>query len=84
MKAVKAIAAILVAVIGLLISSCGLLLLGFSFGGEGMGSSLPIAVPLVIVGGVLIWGGVALGRSLSKSAKGATAAPHPDDIPPAT
>lgn len=83
MKALKAIAAILVALIGLLLSSCGLLLLGFSFGGQSMASSVPIAVPLVIGGGLLVWAGLALGRSLSKSTKEATAAPHPDDIPPA-
>ena len=76
MTVLKAIAAIVLCVIGLLLSSCGLLLLGFS-------AKDPVAVPFVIVGGLLLLGAVALIRSLIKSAKGATAAPHPDDIPPA-
>jgi hypothetical protein len=60
----------------LLLSSCGLLFLGFS-------PKDPIAVRFLIVGGLLLLGAVALIWSLIKSAKGTTAAPHPDDIPPA-
>ena len=79
MRVVAAVAAIILGVIGLLISSCGLLFLG----AVGDGGMWPIAMICVISGGLLIWGAIALWRSLRKSAPAATAGSRPDDAPPA-
>ena len=74
---VKAIGSIIIGAIGLLLSTCGLVFVGHSLTGNGGGGGvLPIAVPSVIVGGLLLWGAVALWRSWRRSRKAAAAGPQ--------
>jgi hypothetical protein len=78
----KAIVSIILGTIGLLISSCGLLVLENSFkGGRGGGIWL-IALPCVIVGGLLLWAAVALWQSWRKSRAASKAEPSPHDVTP--
>jgi hypothetical protein len=83
---VKAIVAIIIGVMGLLISSCGLMVIGLSFRGSGNNAVgiWTIAVPFVIAGGLLLWGAVALWSSWRKSTKAGTAGPPPGNTPPST
>jgi len=76
---VKAILSIIVGAIGLLISSCGLL---FLVGGGTGGGYWPVAVPFVIIGGLMLWGAVALWRSWRKAIKQQGAKPLPDNARP--
>jgi hypothetical protein len=57
----------------LLMSTCGLVFVG---------SAAPIAVPFILVGAGMIWGGVALYRSWRESKAATTPPVPPDNSPP--
>jgi uncharacterized membrane protein (DUF441 family) len=69
---VKAFFAIVLGVIGLLMSTCGLAFIG---------NAPPIAVPSILVGALLIWAAVALFQSW-RSKMTPTDAPKADDAAP--
>jgi hypothetical protein len=69
----KAFFAIVIGVIGLLITTCGLVFIG---------SQPPIAAPFVLLGGLLLWGAVALYQSWKKAKMAATPAQQPHDAAP--
>jgi len=79
---VKAIVAIIIGTIGLLISSCGLLVLENAFRGGRLNGIWLIALPCVVAGGLLLWAGVALWRSWRKSKMVPRAEPGADDATP--
>jgi hypothetical protein len=80
---VKAFFSIVIGVVGLLMSTCGLVFSGLSTGGSS-GGVLMISVPSIIVGGLFVWGAVALWRSWrkSKTTTTAQAAKTSDRAPP--
>ena len=63
--------AIVLGVIGLLMSTCGLLFIGLSMPND-VGGVAFIAVPSIVIGGGLLWAGIALWKSWRRAKSIAT------------